>query len=178
MDKTTKLLNNHLKDSFTMHQATEKDREHILTLLTETANWFKSKGSSQWSGLLDGIDTHNTANAIERGDVFVCKNNSTIAGMVMLLQTPSEWDRNLWKLQDEDNTSLYLHRLAINRKYANENLGQSILNWCKTSIQFKGKDKIRLDCIANNEFLNDFYQRAGFTYMGENEGYSLYETGI
>lgn len=179
MNENFTLQKNQLKGQFTMVQAKIVDTEDVLSLLVETAGWFKDNGSTQWNGLLKGIDSHRADEAVQRGDVFVCKIDGEIAGMVMLLQKPSEWDRNLWVLHEEDpNEAIYLHRLAIRRKYAKHQLGEEILNWCKESIRFKGKDKIRLDCLASNEFLNAFYRRTGYTYVGEKEGYSLYEQTI
>lgn len=170
------ILKHDIQEQFMMSLATVKDTTRVLHLLTETAKWFQQNGSTQWSDLLKGIDAHNTTGAIQRGDVFICTKEEELAGMVMLLQTPSEWDCRLWELTDEaPNDAIYLHRLAINRKYAHYKLGQSIVNWCKNDIQFEGKKKVRLDCVAHNEFLNAFYQKIGFTYVGEKAGYSLYE---
>ena len=179
MNENFTIQKTNLKGQFTMAQAKVGDTENVLSLLVEMAEWFKDNGSTQWNGLLQGIDSHRTEEAIQRGDVFVCKMEAEIAGMVMLLQKPSVWDQNLWGLQEEQpNTAIYLHRLAIRRKYAKHQLGAEILNWCKQSIHFEEKDKIRLDCLANNEFLNAYYRRKGYTYVGEKEGYSLYEQVI
>ena len=179
MNEKFTMQTNHLKEQFKMAQAKVEDTGNILSLLIEMAEWFKDNGSTQWNGLLQGIDSHRTEEAILRGDVFICKAEEEIAGMVMLLQKPSEWDKNLWALQEEQpNEAIYLHRLAIRRKYAKHQLGEEILNWCKGSIRFEGKDKIRLDCLASNEFLNAFYRRTGYTYVGEKEDYSLYEQVI
>ena len=176
MNKHFTIRKANLKDSFRMTQATKKDTEKVLALLLNTAKWFQDNGSSQWEGLLRGIDSHNTEVAIQKGNVFVCKKDEDIAGMVMLLQDPSEWDFGLWgdlALQDQD--ALYLHRLAINREYADHQLGSEILNWCQEGIYFENKNRIRLDCLAANEFLNAFYRRSGYTYLGEKDGYSLFE---
>lgn len=94
----------------------------------------------------------------------------------MLFQEPSAWDKDLWNLTEEEpNQSVYLHRLAINRDFSKHQLGSELLHWCQEGIRFPGIDKIRLDCIADNLFLNRFYQENGFTYVGEKGGYSLYE---
>lgn len=164
--------------NFTMEQATTADTEAILSLLVKTAKWFQKNGSTQWSGLLEGVDTHRTAERIAEGDVFVRRQDGEIAGTVMLLQNPSEWDRTLWEAYGLPNDVIYLHRIAINRDFSNKGLGANILNWAYETIHFEGKKKIRLDCIAENEFLNAFYKKAGFTYIGEYDGYSLYEIEI
>lgn len=159
-----------------MKQATKSEAAEIIQLLVDTAKWFQDNGSSQWAPLLKGFDSHHTEEAIQRGDVFVCKKEEDLAGMVMLLQNPSEWDIGLWgNLAIENDDALYLHRLTINRAYADDQLGSEILNWCQQSIRFENKNRIRLDCLAENEFLNAFYRRAGYTYFGEKDGYSLFE---
>lgn len=161
---------------FKMQQATSVHTDEIMSLLMDAAKWFQSKGSDQWSGLLEGIDSHRTDEAVTRGDVFIATQDDVIAGMVMLLQQPSDWDRNLWDLAKEaENEAVYLHRLATNRAFQNQQLGKEIFQWCQDSIRFSGIQKIRLDCLANNPFLNDFYQSNGFIYVGEKDGYSLYE---
>lgn len=165
--------------AFMMEQATKEDTAEILSLLLETAKWFNSNRSTQWEGLLIGVDSHRTDEAILRGDVFISRYAQDVSGMVMLLQKPSEWDVRLWgEMGEQQNDAIYLHRLAINRKYANHNLGNKILTWCKKSIRFEGKTRIRLDCLAGNEFLNNFYRNSGYTYIGEKDGYSLYELCI
>lgn len=64
---------------FTMQQAKPLHTKDLMTLLVNTAQWFKANGSTQWSGLLEGIDTHRTEEAIERGDVFVATNGDAIS---------------------------------------------------------------------------------------------------
>ncbi len=45
-----------------------------------------------------------------------------------------------------------------------------------------GKRYLRLDCMAENPALNDYYRRAGFSYRGERRGdgwaASLYERPV
>lgn len=173
------ILNPIVQENFTMKQATETNTSEVKALLYETAKWFENQGSIQWNALLDGHDTHRTEEAIKRGNVFICMNEKDLAGMVMLLENPSEWDKNLWDLNDDEpNDAVYLHRLAINRKYANLKLGHAILRWCRQHILFLERKKLRLDCLANNPFLNEFYEKANFTYFGEKDGYSLFEATL
>lgn len=166
---------NNKTDGFNMEQATPQDTKEVLALLVNTAKWFQSKGSSQWGDLLKGVDSHRTDERIQAGDVFVCRENGGISGMVMLLKKPSEWDKTLWQQQPSASDAIYLHRIAIHRNYANKGLGKKILNWACESTQFEGKNRMRLDCVAHNEFLNSYYKEENFTYKGEFDGYSLYE---
>lgn len=169
----------YINNGFQAVQAQPEDTEEVRSLLVETASWLKSQGSSQWNALLQGQDSHDTPSAIRRGDVFVFKKEAEIAGMVILMQKPSPWDHKLWgdKAHAEDG-ALYLHRLAIRRKYARTGLGQSILEWSSSGIQFEKKSLVRLDCGADNVTLNAFYARNGFSYAGGQDGFSIYEKSI
>jgi hypothetical protein len=146
-------------------QAQPEDTEAVLQLLVRTAEWLKSKGSTQWNALLRGEDSHQTPEAIKHGEVYIFMQGSILAGMVMLMQRASAWDVELWG--DEGHaSSIYLHRLNINREAAGTNLGEAIVHWADSGIHFAGKDRIRLDCIANNAKLNDFYKSCGYEFIG------------
>ncbi|WP_139991844.1 MULTISPECIES: GNAT family N-acetyltransferase [Paenibacillus] len=146
-------------------QAKPEDTAEVLELLIQTAQWLKSKGSTQWGGLLHGVDSHQTPEAIKRGEVYIFIQGSVLVGMVMLMQQASAWDRELWGDEGHEN-SVYLHRLNINREAAGKDLGEAIVHWADSGIHFSGKDRIRLDCIANNEKLNRFYLNCGYTFIG------------
>lgn len=149
-----------------VHQAKTEDMEAVLQLLVSTAEWLKSKGSSQWNALLRGEDSHRTPEAIGRGEVYLFKRGGVLAGMVLLMQKASPWDRELWG-EEGHESSIYLHRLTTNREVAGRNLGEAIVRWAESGIRFPGKDRIRLDCVAGNEKLNEFYLKCGYTYLGK-----------
>ncbi|PYE52350.1 GNAT family N-acetyltransferase [Paenibacillus barcinonensis] len=179
MTHTFNIHSESIHDNFRAVQAGPEDTDDVQSLLLETALWLQSQGSSQWSALLDGEDSHNTPAAIRRGDVFIFKKEAEIAGMVILMQKPSPWDCKLWgdKAHALDG-ALYLHRLAIRRKYAHTGLGKSILLWSINGIKFEHKSLVRLDCGASNATLNAFYARNGFSFVNESDGFSMYERAV
>lgn len=147
-------------------RADSDDTQDIMRLLVNTAEWLLSKGSNQWNGLLRGEDSHNTPEAINRGEVFIFRQDPKIAGMVILLQEPNAWDLDLWGAKATDKTAIYLHRLAINRNFAGKGIGRNIMSWVDENAPSLGKRVIRLDCLANNEVLNDFYRQLGYEHVG------------
>ncbi|WP_309272910.1 GNAT family N-acetyltransferase [Paenibacillus sp.] len=156
-------------------QAGPEDKEAVNGLMLQTAAWLQSKGSKQWHELLAGEDRHRVPDAIDRGEVFIFKHDDTIAGMVILQQHASAWDRSLWG-EEGHETAVYLHRLCINRDFGGKRLGDAILRWAEQGIRFPGKDRIRLDCISSVPDLNRLYGGAGFTYKGQApSGFNLYE---
>lgn len=159
-------------------QATMRNEDEIRELVLQTARWLRSTGSTQWSGLLSGDDSHNLSGAIQRGEVVAFRHSGDgeLAASAILQQEPSEWDAGLWGTERvSEGNAVYLHRLVVNRRYAGEGLGGTLMRWIETEISFEGKDRIRLDCIANNEKLDRFYRSCGYAYMGESNGFSLFE---
>lgn len=148
-------------------RAEPEDTQAIMRLLVNTAEWLLSKGSNQWNALLRGEDSHNTPEAINRGEVFIFRQDPQIAGMVMLLRQPNAWDRELWAERADDNSAIYLHRLAINRKFAGKGIGKHMMQWIDSTAPSIGKRVIRLDCLANNKALNSFYSGLGYELTGK-----------
>jgi len=161
--------------------AEPEDTHEVMSLLVNTAEWLLKRGSSQWSGLLRGEDSHNTPEAVNRGEVYLFKQDSQIVGMVMLLKSQSPWDQEIWGEENQES-ALFLHRLAINRKFAGKNMGRSIMKWVEDSAPAMGSTIIRLDCLASNSTLNEFYKGLGYTYVGNATNaygeYSKYEKKV
>ncbi|WP_438347463.1 GNAT family N-acetyltransferase [Paenibacillus sp. FA6] len=172
----TPLMNEYVNERVRAYQANVDDEQDIMDILLNIARWLHSKGSTQWAGLLEGEDSHDMIGSISRGEVFIFKENGLCVGTVILKKRASQWDEELWGENDEQlDSAVYLHRLAVNRGYAGKGLGEEILRWVESDIHFKGKDRIRLDCIANNDILNSYYPRYGYSFMGEVKGFSKYE---
>ncbi|MFC5472249.1 GNAT family N-acetyltransferase [Cohnella suwonensis] len=160
-------------------RAEPEHTQDVMRLLVNTAEWLLSKGSSQWNSLLRGEDSHNTPEAINRGEVYLFKEESKTAGMVMLLANPSPWDLELWEDRANDGAAVYVHRLAVNRKFSGKGVGNRMMKWVEQQTPELSRTVIRLDCIASNEVLNRFYSKLGYEHVGqasnENGLFSKYE---
>ncbi|ANY69043.1 GNAT family N-acetyltransferase [Paenibacillus sp. BIHB 4019] len=173
-----KIINSSVNDDIYAVQAGPEDEDAVRELILATARWLNSMGSIQWGGLLQGEDSHDLKGAIARGEVFAFRKEGGVelAGAVILQQEPSEWDRKLWgEAEAGKGNAVFLHRLVVNRQFSGKGLGGDIMAWVERGIQFPGKDRMKLDCIANNEKLNRFYKQCGYTYKGEASGWSIYE---
>ncbi|MFK9093749.1 GNAT family N-acetyltransferase [Bacillus salipaludis] len=78
----------------------------------------------------------------------------------------------------EDNTSktLYLHRLAIIPRYIKKGIGRSILAWIQNNVS--DIEYLRLDCVADNIKLNNFYKNNEFELVDLTDGHSKYQKSI
>lgn len=162
-----------MEQELQIHQATIEDNQIINELLTQTAQWLKSIGSTQWSEVLEGRDNHNTPRAIERGEVYYATLNGEVAGMFILWNNQSDWDREMW---GPDNKEwMYLHRVNIMREFAGTSVAHDIVEEAKKIALKKQLKGIRLDCMAEIEYLNAFYKDAGFSFE---KVIKEYDTGV
>ena len=170
------ITNSHVNSQIQAHFAKPEDAPAIMEIYRITAEWLKSKGSTQWADLLAGIDRHNTATAITRQEVILFKQGDEPAAVVILMLAPSAWDINLWGDSPSNSKAVFLHRMCIHRHFGGIGLGEQVIRWVDSGVAYPSdKDCMRLDCIANNPILNAFYRNAGYTHVGEKDGFNLYE---
>ncbi|MHA7963923.1 GNAT family N-acetyltransferase [Paenibacillus sp. CAU 1782] len=173
-----KIIKNNMNENVSADIAGSGDVKEISETIFNIAVWLKSQGIPQWGKILQGEDSHNVPGAISRGEVIVfrSKQDGGVAGACILQQQPSDWDFELWgKNDDHHDTSVYLHRLVVDRRYSGQGIGPGILAWIEDGVSFEGKDRIRLDCIAWNTKLNEFYASNGYAFVGAINGFNKYQ---
>jgi GNAT superfamily N-acetyltransferase len=72
------------------------------------------------------------------------------------------WSDVLWP---DDGRAGYLHRFAT--RQAGTGLGAALLHWATDAVRARGRDRLRLDCPAENGALRGYYERAGFVHRGD-----------
>jgi GNAT superfamily N-acetyltransferase len=77
-----------------------------------------------------------------------------------------EWsDALFWPNAADD--SIYLHRLAVRRAHAGQEVGKRLLYWAGPQTAAAGRKYLRLDCMAENPALCHYYLMCGFYFWGE-----------
>lgn len=165
---------NNIKD-YDIYIATMDDADAILNLLKETALLVSEKHPEQWDTVIAGEDDKEILNGIRNHETFMIKDHDgKLIATFTLYDHQNEWDKGLWGIR-EDNAA-YLHKIAIHPNYTGGGLGKEIIDWIIEYLTRKGKEIFRLDCVEDNEKLNEFYgKKCGLTKVGANKGYSLYE---
>lgn len=145
-----------------IEKALPEQKEQALAILLESAVWLSEKGSSQWEDVLDGKDRHGLSEAVDRGDVYFYYNNEKqLVGMFAAWKKPSAWDCFLWKETIEEKNAVYVHRIIIRPEYQGREYGSLLLKDIKSFFK-ETTDEIRLDCLSENQNLNNFYLKNGF----------------
>ncbi|WP_170923061.1 hypothetical protein A5821_003192 [Enterococcus sp. 7F3_DIV0205] len=149
-----------------LEQAKITDAKTAIGLLKESAQWLKETGSDQWSDVLQGEDKHDLADAVGKGEVYFFYNSKNeLVGMAAAWKVPTEWDKMLWQEFGFDQTACYLHRVIIRPLYRRNAYGKELLNALKQ--RFSGEvSELRLDCLASNQKLVQFYRSNEFINVG------------
>lgn len=155
--------------------ATRDDSCRVIELLKYVAQWMKDNNIDQWSFLLNGGEDEEIEQAIRNSETYIVLKNQELVATFTLLCKQSEWDKEIWGVENSSN-SLYLHRLAITPAYMNLGIGKSILTWIVDNK--KDKATLKLDCVAQNTKLNNFYKNNDFKLIGTKNGHSKYQKNI
>lgn len=158
--KINKILND---KKLSFEKANINDLEGILKLYVERMQWFKDKEIKQWGKYLEHHPKEEFIDVINNSNYFVLKENGKIiAGFE--LSTDSKY----WK--DEKTQAYYIYKLVIKVNY--KNIGELIFEICKTIARTNHKNYLRLDCLKNNDKLNQIYNNHGFKLI--KNGYEDY----
>jgi ribosomal protein S18 acetylase RimI-like enzyme len=151
-------------ENLTIVSARSADLARYLDLLEEIADWLAARGVTQWprGGFRRAADYY--AQSIAEHEVQLALVGDELVGTFrVLLREPIVWP----EIVDDD--AVYVYNLAVRRDRARAGLGGRMLDWACTRAASLGRKYVRLDCVATNDFLRDYYTRAGFEERGEIE---------
>ena len=74
-------------------------------------------------------------------------------------------DLEIWEERD-NNSSIYIHRIATNPDFRGNNFIKHIVDWVKTFALTQNKKYIRMDTCGVNKRLIEHYTNCGFNYLG------------
>jgi len=154
------LLDKIFENEIEIRQADINDLDEILTILDKAAIWLHEIGiTNQWTPGEVFIDDGYFKNSILQNHFFVAINKNKIVGTFLI-----RWsDKDLWGENDGD--AGYIHHLAIDRNCSIVNLGNKLLELAENKIRDNNKTYIRLDCIENNQKLNQYYLDRNYDFI-------------
>ena len=127
----------------------------VLLVLDEAAAWLQGRGIAQWP---PRFEPSWVEEAIGRGETWLVKAGGTVSATVTLDLADPVWDGIA-------GSALYVHRMAVRRHAAG--LGAAVLGWAARVARERGREALRLDCVAANTGLRAYYERAGFAHRGD-----------
>ena len=162
-------------DRFEVVPAKPEDIDTVLGILDEAAAWIiEQKLPSVWEPRRFSREAF--LDQISRGEVHIGLVDGKPAGTITL-----QWsDPVFWGEQQPD--SGYVHKLAVRPGYAGKKIGLEMLKWAEATARVAGKRFLRLNCLAVDRKIRDYYESARFLYKGDVAGprakASLYEKSL
>ncbi len=151
-----------MSNSLEVVPASGGDLDVVLAVLEEAAEWLVSKGIvGPWR---PGFFSRQAfADQIARGEVLVSRLGGETVGTVTL-----QWrDELFWPGASSD--AGYVHKLAVRPAYLRRGFGLQMLDWASRTTRLAGKKFLRLNCLATNRKLRDYYEKAGFIHVNDVE---------
>ena len=152
-----------------------EDIDTVLVILDEAAAWIiKQRLPSVWKP--GGFSRRTFLEQISRGEVHLGLVDGTPAGTITL-----QWADLVFWGEQQPNAG-YVHKLAVRPAHAGQKIGVEMLKWAESAAREVGKRFLRLNCLAEDSKIRDYYERAGFVYKGDVAGprakASLYEKSL
>lgn len=138
-----------------LHQTT------IAEILEEGRVWLQQvKGINQWPFPFTPTWVNKY---LEKQEFFLVHLDDTPVAVFRLLST----DPFIWEEDSQD--AIYLHSLAVRRGWKGHGIGRHLLEWVENYTAQQNRRYLRLDCMAENLALCQYYERVGFIARGTRE---------
>ena len=145
-------------DKLEVREARIADLDAVMSMLEEAARWTIRRGIEGWTP--GAFSRRRIADLMESGEMYLALLDGKPVGTFAL-----QWsDRETWGNVPDD--AGYVHGLAIRREFAGMGFGREMLRRAEQLVSVAQREYLRLDCVANNEALNEYYRRAGFAPRG------------
>ncbi|CAL2087023.1 GNAT family N-acetyltransferase [Tenacibaculum sp. 190524A02b] len=149
---------------FSLHLIKIDELPNILVLFKEAAEKIAKKNIDHWQywknppkekikWVKEGIDNNEF--------FFIKDTDKNMLGMVRILKK----DTLYWG--NTNDNAIYVHSLVIKEQFEGKGMGTKILNMIASNAKIDGVNFLRLDCVANNKGLCNYYEKQGFVKVGE-----------
>lgn len=162
-----------LKTNLIIRPARGDEASAVLNLWQMSARWLNAKGIYQWRP--EYFQIEKVMRFLNDGsEVYLAELDSQYVGTYVITWS----DPHIWREMDCSEAG-YIHKFAVNRDYQGLGIGSLLLKSAEKQIKQQGKTLIRLDCMADNARLNQYYQEHGYNLVrrmnGDGWSANLYE---
>lgn len=138
-------------DKLLIRKATKKDIDDCMKIIKEKSKWLKDKGINQWTSFFNR-DSSYFMEKVQKEILYVVIIENNICATFVLQENDKYWE--------DDKKAFYIHHLAVKSGY--KGLGRYIIEQIKLIAKNAKKEYIRLDNVADNKKLNEYYDSLGF----------------
>jgi len=135
------------------------DAPILVEMRDRIARWMASRGIEQWDPGEVGVEQLTAQ--IVAGELFVVRSDDRLLAAVRVV-----WDdRLVWG--DDPEAAGYIHGLMVDER--GTGLGSRVLDWAERRIFGQGCTVVRLDCVASNHRLRQYYRERGYIEAGRRD---------
>lgn len=149
----------------TIRKATIEDIPDILAITKACALHMINNGIFQWNENYPNTTVFNKDIQHEELYVLVNANHKVIGSIVLSELMDEEYKVINWLTNNQKN--LYIHRLAIHPNEQGKGYAQYLMNFAENFAKEHSFLSVRLDTFSLNERNNIFYQKRGYTELGD-----------
>jgi len=144
--------------SIPLHLATGETASDIVGLRDSLARWQQQERIQQWAP--GEVTIAQVAEQISRNEWWILEEERKIIATVRIVET----DELIWP--EDDPQAAYIHGLMVDRSRAGQSIGKQVLEWAEQAILANGQSIARLDCVASNVALCQYYTSRGYSERG------------
>ncbi|MCB8942404.1 MAG: GNAT family N-acetyltransferase [Ardenticatenaceae bacterium] len=145
-----------------VERAQMADVAEIVGLFEAAAVWMVGRGLDQWPTRVSARFWHFLRGKVREGEVFVVRGaDGRLLGHIRFDYQPNK----VWR--DNPAHTAYVRGLVIANEVRGQGLGAALLDWAQGYVGEKGYRQMRLDCLAENGRLRQYYADYGFAFLGE-----------
>ncbi|HWY97918.1 MAG TPA: GNAT family N-acetyltransferase [Bacteroidia bacterium] len=137
--------------------STTQDTDTIFELYKLAGEYQRANGYNQWKE----FDPELIALEIKEKRHWKIVEDGQMACIFSIFYN----DPLLWG-KDDNQFSIYIHRIATNPKFKGKGMTRLIIDWAKAHAKETGRKYIRMDTWADNKNLADYYIKCGFNIVG------------
>lgn len=143
-----------------LRPAKVSDFEAVYRILHENAVWLETRKVVQWPIPWLESKREEIFESIKYGEFFIAYEQNTVAAVVEIKTEPE----SVWGF--DDCAALYIHKLALSADHRGKGAGREVIREIVSRAKKEGFQFIRLDCVANNKKLREYYCASGFRFKG------------
>jgi GNAT superfamily N-acetyltransferase len=147
-----------LKMTIAIRQAQPPEAALVETILVEVSTWVDALGEVMWD--TGELASERIADEVAAGQFYLALADGQPAGVIRFQLE----DRLFWPDLPDDDTSAFVHRLAVRRRYKGQGISRALLQWAVDHARGLGRSHLRLDCDKSRPKLMALYEGFGFQF--------------
>ena len=153
---------------YTFSPAAMAELPAVYALIDRRVRWMQAQNNHLWDTYREAYPDSYFHRLVREGRLWLLSCDGRIAAMVSLFNSDSQWT--------DGAPALYLHNLAADNDFPGA--GAEILRRCGEQARLLGRDRLRLDCSAENPQLNAYYEGQGFAFVAALPGDVYYQPNL